>query len=98
MDATLTVRLTPRAHEALRRLARQQHTTEAEAAARVLDGLSVSEPGAARSGDGSAPEEAFDEPIRPGSALDLARHLCGIIKDAPPDLSSNPKYMEGFGE
>lgn len=23
--------------------------------------------------------------------------LIGIVKDAPPDLSTNPKYMEGFG-
>lgn len=23
--------------------------------------------------------------------------LLGIVKDAPPDLSTNPKYMEGFG-
>ena len=26
-----------------------------------------------------------------------ARGLIGCIKDAPPDLSTNPKYMEGFG-
>jgi predicted DNA-binding antitoxin AbrB/MazE fold protein len=24
--------------------------------------------------------------------------LVGSIKDAPPDLSTNPKYMEGFGK
>jgi len=24
--------------------------------------------------------------------------LLGSVKDAPPDLSTNPKYMEGFGE
>lgn len=24
--------------------------------------------------------------------------LIGCIKDAPPDLSTNPNYMEGFGE
>lgn len=23
--------------------------------------------------------------------------VLGIVKDAPPDLSTNPKYMEGFG-
>ena len=22
----------------------------------------------------------------------------GAVKDAPPDLSTNPKYMEGFGK
>jgi uncharacterized protein YlxW (UPF0749 family) len=24
--------------------------------------------------------------------------LVGVVKDAPPDLSTNKKYMEGFGE
>jgi predicted transcriptional regulator len=24
--------------------------------------------------------------------------LIGCIRDAPPDLSTNPRYMEGFGE
>ena len=23
--------------------------------------------------------------------------VLGIVKDTPPDLSTNPKYMEGFG-
>jgi len=33
------------------------------------------------------------------SAYDLAKRagIIGMIKDAPPDLSTNPKYMEGFG-
>ena len=26
------------------------------------------------------------------------RGLIGSIRDAPPDWSSNPKYMEGFGK
>lgn len=26
------------------------------------------------------------------------RGLIGFMKDAPPDLSTNPKYMEGFGQ
>ena len=34
------------------------------------------------------------------SALDgfKERGLLGSIKDAPPDWSTNPKYMEGFGQ
>ena len=32
------------------------------------------------------------------SFLDKASDLSGCIKDGPDDLSSNPKYMEGFGE
>jgi hypothetical protein len=29
---------------------------------------------------------------------ELAGHLAGCIKNTPRDLSTNPKYMEGFGE
>ena len=39
--------------------------------------------------------------IPPGeSAYDgfLKAGVIGIIKDGPSDLSTNPKYMEGFGE
>jgi hypothetical protein len=96
MAPTLTVRLTPRAQQALRRLARQQNTTEAEAAATVLDRLGVAD-----AGDGATqhPGPAFDEPVRPGSALDLAMKagLVGTF-DGPADLASNPKYLEGLGE
>lgn len=35
---------------------------------------------------------------RPGSLHDLLQDLCGIIKDGPDDLASNPKHLEGFGE
>ena len=38
-----------------------------------------------------------EQPTR--SLLDAfnARGLIGSIKDTPPDWSTNPKYMEGFG-
>ena len=29
---------------------------------------------------------------------DLAGHLIGCVKGGPRDASTNPKYMEGFGE
>lgn len=32
------------------------------------------------------------------SALDLAGDLVGAFDGLPSDLSTNPKYMEGFGE
>jgi hypothetical protein len=35
-------------------------------------------------------ETVYDIMLRAG--------LIGCIKDGPPDLSTNPKYMEGFGE
>lgn len=33
------------------------------------------------------------------SCYDLARKakVIGCVKDAPPDLSTNPRYFEGFG-
>jgi ribbon-helix-helix CopG family protein len=30
-------------------------------------------------------------------AYDLVKHLCGSLR-GPKDLSTNPKYMKGFGE
>jgi hypothetical protein len=32
------------------------------------------------------------------SLLDVFSHLIGTVEGLPPDLSTNPKYMEGFGE
>jgi hypothetical protein len=31
------------------------------------------------------------------TAYDLIKDLCGSVKDAPPNLATDPKYMEGFG-
>ena len=36
-------------------------------------------------------------PPRKRSAHDLMKEWCGILKDAPPDLSTNPKYFDDFG-
>ena len=38
-----------------------------------------------------------DEATQPRSALDLAHDLAGTC-EGPDDLSTNKKYMEGFGE
>ncbi|MEX2316938.1 MAG: hypothetical protein WD669_07290 [Pirellulales bacterium] len=40
--------------------------------------------------NGRQPETLFQRLDKKG--------LIGCIKGAPPDLSTNPKYMEGFGE
>jgi len=34
----------------------------------------------------------------PPSVYDLTKDLCGKHKGGPPDLSTNPKYLDGFGE
>ena len=31
-------------------------------------------------------------------AIDLVKDLMGSIKGGPRDISTNPKYLEGFGE
>ncbi len=32
-----------------------------------------------------------------GSFYEMVKDLVGSVEDAPPDLSTNPKYLEGFG-
>jgi hypothetical protein len=32
------------------------------------------------------------------TCYDLARDLAGSVKGLPPDLATNPKYLEGFGQ
>ena len=32
------------------------------------------------------------------SVYDGLKHVIGSIRGLPPDLATNPKYMEGFGE
>jgi len=36
--------------------------------------------------------------VRRGSFLDLAGDLLGCVKNAPADLSSNPRHLAGFGK
>lgn len=44
-------------------------------------------------------EEHFGRQVPPENCRELAERLgiLGSIKDLPPDLSTNPEYMEGFG-
>ncbi len=39
--------------------------------------------------NGTKPEKDWDA---------IIKKFAGCLKDLPPDLSTNPKYMEGFGE
>ena len=32
------------------------------------------------------------------TAFDRVKHICGIIKDGPKDVSTNPGYMKDFGK
>jgi predicted DNA-binding protein len=44
-------------------------------------------------------EEYFQRNLEGPSCYDIAKKAgwIGCIKNGPPDLSTNPKYMEGFG-
>ncbi len=52
-----------------------------------------------RSADKSSDTEASGDNDKVRTLYDAlqARGLIGCLTDAPPDLSTNPKYMEGFG-
>ena len=43
-----------------------------------------------------ASEQGVDGP-QPQSAADLLADLVGCCEDGPPDLSSNPAHLSGFG-
>jgi predicted DNA-binding protein len=45
-------------------------------------------------------EKYLTESAEPKTAYDLAKAagMIGCAKGAPPDLSTNPKYFEGFGK
>lgn len=43
-----------------------------------------------------AEPKAATRGTKAGSFADLARDLAGSV-DGPPDLSTNPKYLKGFG-
>lgn len=44
-------------------------------------------------------EQYLDESreVRRGSFLDITRDLLGCVKDAPADLSANPRHLADFG-
>lgn len=44
-------------------------------------------------------EKEFETPAKGQTCYEVASKLglIGLLKDAPADLSTNPKYMEGFG-
>jgi hypothetical protein len=45
-----------------------------------------------------AAEKPAQPPSHPKPSVhDLLKDLCGIYKDGPSDLSTNPKYFDDFG-
>ena len=69
---------------------------KAEAALRGHNLKDLVEEGLRRVLQAPEPETSAQRPTRP-SVHDLMQDSCGIVKDAPADYATNPKYMEEFG-
>jgi len=69
---------------------------KAEAALRGRNLKDLVEEGLRRVLEAPEPETSAQRPTRP-SVHDLMQDCCGIVKDAPADYATNPKYMEEFG-
>ncbi|MFP4229420.1 MAG: hypothetical protein ACLFTE_11430 [Salinivenus sp.] len=82
---SITIEITPAQKERIEQWAEQHDLSPETAAAQAL----------ARGLD--APPEEDSEEAQPGSFLDGLEHLVGSV-EGPPDLTTNPKHMEGYGE
>ncbi len=78
-----SMRVTPEQKRKIERLAQRKGTSQKEAVLALIEDA----------------VENDEEPIvpRPGSFLDKYRDIIGSC-EGPSDLSTNPKYMEGYGQ
>lgn len=56
----------------------------------LSEALRAYRPAVAHNGNGVTEKSLYDLMVEDG--------VLGIVKDTPPDLSTNPKYMEDFGK
>ena len=80
-----SMRLTPEQKRKIERLAQRKGTSQKEAVLALVE----------EAINGEDEEESMV--TRPGSFYDKFKHIIGSC-EGPPDLSTNPKYMEGFGQ
>lgn len=80
------MRLRPHERHQIERLAEARGTTMEEA---ILDAVRHQL---------QALADADGEPFVPTGRLKGAEHLIGCFRSGVPDLSTNKKYMEGYGE
>ena len=95
---TFSMRLTPEQKRKIERLAQRKGTSQKEAVLSLVDEAingAQEEPVTAQPDSSNVEDE---EPIvaQPGSFLEGIEHIIGSC-EGPPDLSTNPKYMEGYG-
>jgi hypothetical protein len=82
---TLSIRISKAEITALRKRARQERVSQGSYVRRALRAY------------GSKPAQAAEsKPAKSG--YDVVKHLIGRCKGGPKDLSTNPRYFEGFGE
>ena len=96
-----SMRLTPREKAMFERLAAREGTSQKEAVLRLVRQALDDEPNGERE-EGAQPQPAAEKPrkpfkAKPGSVLEGLEDIVGSVS-GPPDLSSNPKYMEDFGK
>lgn len=79
---TLTVKLPASLDKEIAQAARRQRITKSELVRRAAQTYIAG--------------EAQARPSQ--SALDLAGKLAGSVTDAPADLATNPRHLDGYGE
>ena len=80
------MKVTPEQKRKIKRLAERRGLSQKEAVMRLVEEALGEE----------APAAPKPFKAQPGSFLDGIEHLVGST-EGPGDLSTNPKYMEGFG-
>ena len=80
------MKVTPEQKRKIKRLAEQRGLSQKEAVMRLVEEALGEE----------TSDEAKPFKAQPGSFLDGIEHLVGSV-EGPGDLSTNPKYMEGYG-
>lgn len=80
--STLTIKIPPDLEQALLQASEQTHLSKSEVVRRALVAY--------------ISQRKTDQPFV--SALDQAGDLVGCFTGSPEDLSSNPRYLDGFGK
>jgi len=83
--ATLTLELPKTLDDRLDAVAKLRHASKTEIVRQAVENYLTSLP-------------ELDLSISAPTVGDLIGHLAGCLDDGPPDLSTDKKYMEGYGE
>lgn len=76
------MKLTPEEKQKIELLAKKKGVSKKEAVMSAVNELVIE----------------YEVEVKPGSMLEKLQPYIGVIKGGPSDLSTNPKYLEGYGE